>query len=389
MDAASSELLPLIYWNLRDVARGDDELQALRSAYLVAWGKHAIRARRLEEAAARLASERIQTIALKGLALALQYYPDPATRVTGDIDVLIRREDVDRALQILAEQGWLPDPGRGSRLAQAMQVAHGLHLLGPDGDSLDLHWRIFLGAVEEEAYAGFWDRAVVIPHAASGALRALGPADQVLHACVHGLKWSAMPSCRWVADVVMIVGAAGPALDWSQLVQSAREHRVDFRVGHALSYAADRFGVVVPEEVRRALFGRGASWGSRLELTIVTHSPYVWGPVSAAAKAYVLYRRSGFRALHVSRAVGLARYLQERWALRSPWLVPVFGVREILRTALRGLVDRWGEGPLRRPRNRQAAASRRAPSPRHKGARNSSSRHGGKGLRRENPQSWE
>jgi len=378
-DAASSHLLPLVYWNLRDVARRDPELQALRSTYLVAWGSYAIRAHRLGRIVSLLASEGIRTLVLKGLALGLQYYPDPATRVTRDIDVLIRGEDVDRALQILTEEGWMPSHGPEERLFQAMQVRHGIHLIGPDGDVLDLHWRIFLGAVEEKAYGAFWDRAVAIQRSVSGTLHTLGPADQLLHACVHGLKWHAMPSCRWVADVVMIAGAADTTFDWGQLAESAREHRIGFCVGRALAYVADRFGIVIPDEVGRAVSGRRASWASRLELAIVTHSPYVLGPLSAAAKALVLYRRSGFRVVHTSRTVGLARYLQERWALRSPWMVPLFGIREVLRAALRGVAHRLIEAPLRRPRNRQTAARRAVRSPRHKGPRSSPPRHGGTG----------
>ncbi len=353
VDNVSSELLPLVYWNLRDVARGDETLQALRSTYLVAWGKHAIRSQRLATIALSRAPEKIPLIVLKGMALALQFYPDPATRVTGDIDILVRREDADRALQILAEQGWLPDGGRKRGLLQAMQVAHGLHLTGPDEDSLDLHWKIFLGAVEDKAYTGFWDRAVPILHTGSGTLQALGPADQLLHTCVHGLKRHVMPSCRWVADLVTITDTAGSALDWNQLVHSAQDHKVEIRVGQALSYAADRFGVSIPEKIQRALSMKDSSWGSRLELAIVTRPPYVLGPVSAVAKAIVLYRRSGARAGNVSHAVGLVQYLQGRWALRSPWLVPLFGIREILRAVWRGLKHLWNGVVFRRSRRRE------------------------------------
>ena len=352
VDAASSHLLPLAYWNLRHTGCRDSELQALRSTYLVAWGKHTIRTHRLRGIVSVLASEGMKALVLKGLALALQHYPDPATRVTGDIDVLIRREDVDRALGILTEEGWLPSQGREKLSPQTLLANPGVHLTGTDGDSLDLHWRVFLGAAEEKAYGAFWDRAVVIQRD-DLEIHTLGPADQLLHACVHGLKWHSVPSCRWVADAVMIVGSEGTTLDWVQLVQSAREHRVDLRVGRALSYVAGRFGIVVPDEVHGALSGRGASWASRLELEIVTHSPYVLGPLSASAKAFVLYLRSGFRVVHTSRMVGFARYLQARWTLQSLWLTPLCGIQEILRALLRG-VTHWSAqaAPRRRPRNR-------------------------------------
>jgi len=352
VDAASTHLLPLVYWNLRDTACRDPELQALGSTYLVAWGKHTIRAHRLCEIVSILASEGIRTLVFKGVALALQYYPDPATRVTGDIDVLIRREDADRTLVILAKEGWVLSHNQGKLPVLKMLVGHcGVHLTGTNGNSLDLHWRGFFGAAEEKAYRAFWDRAVVIRRAASE-IYTLGSADQLLHACVHGLKWHAVPSCRWVADAVMIARLEGATLDWGQLVQSAREHGVDLRVGRALAYVGSRFDSVIPDGVREALCVGGASLASRLELEIVTHSPYVLGPLSAVAKAVVLYLRSEFRVSHKSRLVGFACYLQERWALRNPWLTPLCGIREALRALLRGAVH-WSlkVAPRLRPRN--------------------------------------
>lgn len=52
---------------------------------------------------------------LKGFAAA-QYYDQPLMRTTGDIDVLVRPEDVDRALALLRENGFtVEDDGRNLR----------------------------------------------------------------------------------------------------------------------------------------------------------------------------------------------------------------------------------------------------------------------------------
>lgn len=48
----------------------------------------------------------IQPLVLKGLALAYQYYPDPALRPGSDIDLLLKQSDFLPALKLLAEAGF-------------------------------------------------------------------------------------------------------------------------------------------------------------------------------------------------------------------------------------------------------------------------------------------
>jgi hypothetical protein len=53
-----------------------------------------------------LKSEDIQVILLKGAVLAAAYYPDPSSRPLADLDVLIRKQDLRRAVEILGELGY-------------------------------------------------------------------------------------------------------------------------------------------------------------------------------------------------------------------------------------------------------------------------------------------
>ncbi|MER3458636.1 MAG: hypothetical protein C4309_08450, partial [Chloroflexota bacterium] len=50
----------------------------------------------------------IPAIVLKGPALALTIYPDPALRVIGDLDLLVRREQVEQAMAALHSLGYGP-----------------------------------------------------------------------------------------------------------------------------------------------------------------------------------------------------------------------------------------------------------------------------------------
>ena len=53
-----------------------------------------------------LKNEDIQVILLKGAVLAAAYYPDPTSRPLADLDVLIRRQDLRRSVEILGDLGY-------------------------------------------------------------------------------------------------------------------------------------------------------------------------------------------------------------------------------------------------------------------------------------------
>jgi hypothetical protein len=58
------------------------------------------------ELLAALRKEGIEALPLKGAALAPLYYPDPLTRPLGDLDILVRPEDVARGTQVLESLGY-------------------------------------------------------------------------------------------------------------------------------------------------------------------------------------------------------------------------------------------------------------------------------------------
>ena len=91
---------------------------------------------------------------LKGSVMR-QYYPEPWMRTSGDIDILVHIEDIDRALDIIINNLNYKNTGK---------TLHDLELLSPNGVHLDL-----LFDTVEESYSGnanavlknIWDYAVL------------------------------------------------------------------------------------------------------------------------------------------------------------------------------------------------------------------------------------
>lgn len=91
-----------------------------------------------------LARSAVETRVLKGAAVAHLDYPDPALRSFVDLDILVRAEDFDRAVQVLVGAGFVrrleqPRPGFDRRFDK------GTTLVAPVGYELDLHRTFVLG----------------------------------------------------------------------------------------------------------------------------------------------------------------------------------------------------------------------------------------------------
>lgn len=101
------------------------------------------------EACAAFDAARIDHIPLKGAVLR-DFYPDESMRTSCDIDILVREEDLDRAVECLAGKGW--------RVGE--RHFHDISLFSPNGTHLELHFSVMeniaaLDAVLKDA----WDYA--------------------------------------------------------------------------------------------------------------------------------------------------------------------------------------------------------------------------------------
>jgi hypothetical protein len=77
----------------------------------------------------------IQALLLKGLALAYQYYPDPALRPVSDIDFLFKGADVLPALDLLTGAGFRTD----SPPTQADEIPKEMTVDSPPRDGIRIH----------------------------------------------------------------------------------------------------------------------------------------------------------------------------------------------------------------------------------------------------------
>jgi hypothetical protein len=265
-------------------------------------------------------------VSLKGLGLIATAYPEATVRPMHDLDFLMPPGEFQGAFKALVAKGWNPVRGNQKTYARRLKVFHALPLIGPDGIEIDLH-RYML---EENCFAGA-DAPVFerlrTGHAGDVPVTALGPEDQMINACVHGVRWDPLPPLRWVLDAVMAIRSAGDDFDWEYLVQEARRRGVTVGMSAALAFAA-QFEPSIPQ----ATIGRLASeGGGRLERWDFRFQQGGDSVVSQIGRYLTRYLRLSAHRSPLRRARDFPTYLECMWELEGPRQVPAEALRRVWR----------------------------------------------------------
>lgn len=105
----------------------------------------------LEELCQVLEEAKILHIPLKGSILR-EYYPEPWMRTSCDIDVLVKKEDLEKAIAVLAEK---------LEYRREAGNAHDISLFAPSGVHVELHFNLIEDHLAPESvaiYQGIWER---------------------------------------------------------------------------------------------------------------------------------------------------------------------------------------------------------------------------------------
>jgi Uncharacterised nucleotidyltransferase len=207
----------------------------------------------------------IEFLAHKGPALAQLLYGDPAMRQFGDLDLLVKAQDVSRARTALVELGYEP----GLRLAPRQEKSYlrsGYEYvfgLNSEGNLVELQWQIVprFYSIDFKMEALF-DRSVEI-EVDGTRVRTLGYEDQMLVLCVHAAKheWALLGMLR---DIVTL---ARFDLDWTWIVTEACRLGILKILQVSLLVVRELFSVDLPEAAQSIPVLRGTA---DLAHTVVT-----------------------------------------------------------------------------------------------------------------------
>lgn len=331
IDQGSRQLLPLVWANLTHQGVRDPRLKSLAGLYEDTRARTGVVLAGAGRVLAALRTAGIETLVLKGGALVAGYYRDAGVRPMSDVDVLVPTSAATSAVEVLGRHGWSP---RHRWSTRAVSMTHAAVFDDTHRTPVDLHWHVFAECCRPDDDAALWTRSIAF-ELAGVATRALSPADQLLHVCVHGEKWVHVPGIRWVADAVVVIRAG--EVDWSRLVEQAVRRRFVLRLARQLAYLRQIVDAPVPGDVLALLAAAPVSRLERLEQALGVRERLRSNSLLAH---WFTHARSAPRGM-VGSVFSFPRYLQAIWHLDGARGLPGAAVTRAVRR-LRGAPSRSG-----------------------------------------------
>jgi hypothetical protein len=220
----------------------------------------------------RLAETRgLDTVVLKGLSVSVNIYGDPAVRPGGDIDLLVRRDQVQGSLEILEEMGlgrWWPH-----LLDDVYYDRHHLHQQRCTEDLelwFEVHWAFdhpyTLLTIDYEALMDRATRGELLGEP----VQDLAIPDFLLSLVVHLVKHAVYLPCAinrrdlcriiladgmllYFLDVAELIKLHAAEIDWAFTVDLARQSGAVAIFGSVLQVCREYLSAPVPEWVLDAL----------------------------------------------------------------------------------------------------------------------------------------
>jgi hypothetical protein len=196
--------------------------------------------------------------------LSQYLYGELGTRSSGDIDVLVKPEDVPQIRNILAPAGyrlhttlhWLSDSACLRSREQEISFE------SPSGVSIDVHWRLmprYFPSVFDRISG--WESLRTVP-LAGRVIQTLAPETLLLFLCAHGAKHM-FERLGWICDVARFLHVT-PDLDWDRITEQSRQTHTLRQLLLGVQLASELLGAPVPkfdpdpkvEDLTRAIVNR-------------------------------------------------------------------------------------------------------------------------------------
>ena len=253
--ARRHSILPLVYQQLHTHASDlvpNDRLAQFKQSYQENVARNLVLTSELIMLLRKFSNAGIESVPFKGPALSLIAYNDLSLRRFVDLDVIVKKEDVFRARDILLQAGYqIPKTLNDDQQLVLLRNQHCLQFSRENGRMIfELHWN-----VASELFAApvsatdFWERLIEIEMDGQ-VVKSFSPDDLLVSLCVHGSRhiWERL---SWICDVAELIKRQ--QLNWATLMDRAIKTDCERMFYLGLFLAERLLGASLPAEVRAKL----------------------------------------------------------------------------------------------------------------------------------------
>lgn len=259
--AQKDGVFPLLYHNLKKIP-GDsynppqDILDRLEKHYYRNVARNMGLYHELEKVLKALKKAGIEVILLKGAFLAGAVYPNIGLRPMGDIDLLIRKEDLRKIHKILNSLGYFSP----HNYQDYLNIPHSPYLntliyqtLSPIYLFLHLHWHLINSSRPLHAYASkidmdsIWNKAVPVK-VGNMSTMTMSPYHMLIHLCEHAFRHS-FDRLILLSDIFELIRYYDKCLSWDQVIEEANRFNLIRPLYYSLYFAHKFLDAKIPRGI--------------------------------------------------------------------------------------------------------------------------------------------
>ncbi|WP_459501934.1 nucleotidyltransferase domain-containing protein [Bacillus sp. C1] len=192
------------------------------------------------------AENQLRLLFLKGPILGIDLYGDISLRTSGDLDVLVPMDDLEKVNELLVKNGYVKEEDFPTVMNEWKWRRHHTTYMHPVSKvKLEIHWRLHPGPGKEPKFDELWGRKRMSP-ITNYPVYFLGREDLLMFLVCHGARhgWSRL---RWLADIDRIVRQE---VDWKELNVLLKKYQCKHLVGQALILSSQLLNTPITEETR-------------------------------------------------------------------------------------------------------------------------------------------
>jgi len=190
----------------------------------------------------------IAAVPFKGPTLALWAYGDMGRREFGDLDILVKKQDVPAVRELLVSEGFSPRPELSAAQQAAILRFDCSHNFA-NGKNIwvDVHWDFVVPSASVQINTDeLWSRLQPIS-VNRRELKTVSVEDLLLILCLHGFThfWERL---GWISDVAALIESR-EKIDWTLLLKNADRMGSRRILSLGLYLASNLLGAPVPPDV--------------------------------------------------------------------------------------------------------------------------------------------
>jgi len=322
LDQTSRRIIPLLYQNLSREGIVDPVMEKFKGIYRYTWYSNRLLFYSLTPILQTLHENHIDILLLKGAALILVYYKDYGLRPMHDFDILVPFDKARHAMKIMLDNGWAAKSDIPRVVSDTyLQYVHGTVFENDSGFDCDLHWNLFEDSYLSPEDVNFFDKAIPFRFHDIPAY-VLDPTDQLMHICVHGIRYHDEKNIRWIADALTVLRENGQDIRWQELFDKAQKLGLFLPIKKAILHLHRVYKIPLPSSVLDTIAHIPVSKIEEKEFELKGRS---LGRLGWIRYSWLKNLRSSDRHGPHSRArrwIQFLRFYQNMWGIDSLWQLP-------------------------------------------------------------------